>query len=82
MLFDQKLPCVVAAQSKAETGRQQRHSLSTCHADGAPIAVEGEDAAAMVKLLLVCLVAKSCKVIVGLLVGEEEIDNYTIMVGC
>jgi hypothetical protein len=35
------------------------------------VAVE-EDAAAMTKLLLVSLVAKSCKVVVGLLVGEEE----------
>jgi len=52
-------------------GATQRHSLSTCHADGAPVAVE-EDAAAMAKLLLVCLVTKSCKVIAGLLVGEEE----------
>ena len=59
----------------------QRHSLSTCHPNGAPVAVK-EDTAAVTKLLLVCLVAKSCKVIVGLLVGEEEIDNYTIMVGC
>jgi hypothetical protein len=38
---------------------------------GASVAVE-EDAAAMAKLLLVCLVTKSCKVIVNLLVGEEE----------
>ena len=49
----------------------QRYSLSTRQADGAPVAVE-EDAAAMAKLLLVSLVAKSCKVVVGLLVGEEE----------
>ena len=52
-------------------GATLRHSLSTCHPDGAPVAVE-EDAAAMAKLLLVCLVTKSCKVVVGLLVGEEE----------
>jgi hypothetical protein len=52
-------------------GATQRHSLSTCHANGAPVAVE-EDAAAMAKLLLVCLVTKSRKVIVGLLLGEEE----------
>jgi hypothetical protein len=31
-----------------------------------------EDAAAMAEILLVCLVTKSCKVIVGFLVGEEE----------
>jgi hypothetical protein len=52
-------------------GATQRHSLSTRQADGTPVAVE-EDAAAMTKLLLVSLVAKSCKVVVGLLVGEEE----------
>jgi len=45
--------------------------LSTRQADGAQVAVE-EDAEAMAKLLLVSLVAKSCKVVVGLLVGEEE----------
>ena len=43
--------------------------LSTRQADGAQVAVE-EDAEAMAKLLLVSLVAKSCKVVVGLLVGE------------
>ena len=43
----------------------QRHSLSTCHPNGAPVAVK-EDTAAVTKLLLVCLVAKSGKVIVGL----------------
>jgi hypothetical protein len=60
-------------------GATQRHSLSTCHADGAPVAVE-EDAAAMAKLLLVCLATKSCKVVVGLLVGEEEITlNLTLI---
>jgi len=55
-------------------GATQRHSLSTCHPNGAPVAVE-EDAAAMAKLLLVCVVIKSCKAIVGavgLIVGEEE----------
>jgi len=55
----------------ATLSHTQRHSMSTCHADGAPVAVE-KDAAAIAKLLLVCLVTKSCKVIVGLLVGEEE----------
>ena len=52
-------------------GTTERHSLSARHANGAPVAVE-EDTAAVTKLLLVCLVAKSCKVVVGLLVGEEE----------
>ena len=52
-------------------GATQRHSLGARQADGAPVAVE-EDTAAMAKLLLVSLVAKSCKVVIGLLVGEEE----------
>ena len=45
-------------------GATQRYILSTRQADGAPVAVE-EDAAAMAKLLLVSVVAKSCKVVVG-----------------
>jgi len=49
----------------------QRYSLGTRQADGAPVAVE-EDTAAMAKLLLMSLVAKSCKIVIGLLVGEEE----------
>jgi len=61
-------------------GATQRHSLSTCHTDGAPVAVE-EDAAAMAKLLLVCLVTKSCKVIVGLLVGEEGEQTQELAMG-
>jgi hypothetical protein len=52
-------------------GATQRYSLSTRQADGAPVAVE-EDTAAVAKLLLMSLVAKSCKVVIGLLVGEEE----------
>jgi hypothetical protein len=40
-------------------------------ADGALVTVE-EDTMVMAKLLLVSLVAKSCKVVIGLLVGEEE----------
>ena len=41
-------------------GATQRHSLSTCHADGAPVAVE-EDAAAVTKLLFVRLITKGRK---------------------
>ena len=52
-------------------GTTERHSLSACHPNGAPVAVK-EDTAAVTKLLLVCLVTKSGKVIVGLLMGEEE----------
>ena len=54
-------------------GTTERHSLSACHQghNGAPVAVK-EDTAVVTKLLLVSLVAKSGKVIVGLLVGEEE----------
>ncbi len=50
-------------------GATQRHSLGTRQADGAPAAVE-EDTSAMAKLLLMSLVAKSCKIVIGLLVGE------------
>jgi hypothetical protein len=50
---------------------QQRPSLSTRHPDGAPVAVE-ENAAAVIKLLFGRLIAKGRKVIVCLLVGEEE----------
>ena len=56
-------------------GATQRYSLSTRQTDGAPVAVE-EDAAAMAKLLLVSLVAKSCKVVVGLLVGESDKGDF------
>ena len=52
-------------------GATQRYSLSTRQADGAPVAVE-EDTAEVAKLLLMSLVTKSCKVVIGLLVGEEE----------
>jgi hypothetical protein len=50
----------------------QRHSLSTCHADGAPVAVE-EDAAAMAKLLGLCLVTKSCKVVLRTKLGRAQV---------
>jgi hypothetical protein len=49
----------------------QRHSLSTCHLNGAPVAVK-EDTAAVTKLLFVRLISKDLKVVVCLLVGEEE----------
>jgi hypothetical protein len=52
-------------------GATQGYSLSTRQADGALVTVE-EDTMVMAKLLLVSLVAKSCKVVIGLLVGEEE----------
>ena len=52
-------------------GATQRYSLGTRQADGALVAVE-EDTAAMAKLLLTSLVAKSCNIVIGLLVGEEE----------
>ena len=52
-------------------GATQLYSLSTRQADGALVAVE-EDTAAVAKLLLMSLVAKSCKIVIGLLVGEEE----------
>ena len=52
-------------------GTTERYSLGARQPNGAPVVVK-EDTAAVTKLLLVCLVAKSGKVIVGLLVGEEE----------
>ena len=52
-------------------GATQRHSLSTCHPNGAPVAVK-EDTAAVAKLLFVLLISKDLKVVVCLLVGEEE----------
>jgi len=66
--------------TRGGVGATQRHSLSTCHPDGAPVALE-EDAAAMAKLLLVCLVTKSRNVIVGFLVGEEEEQAQELAVG-
>jgi hypothetical protein len=47
------------------------HGLSTCHPDGAPKLLE-EDAAIVTELLLVWLISECLKIIVGLLVGEEE----------
>ena len=44
-------------------GTTERYSLGARQPNGAPVAVK-EDTAAVTKLLLVCLVAKSCKVIV------------------
>jgi hypothetical protein len=52
-------------------GTTQRHSLSTCHPNAAPVAVK-EDTAALAKLLFVRLISKDLKVVVCLLVGEEE----------
>ena len=52
-------------------GTTERYSLGARQPNGAPVAVK-EDTAAVTKLLLVCLVAKSGKVIVGLLLGEKR----------
>ena len=52
-------------------GTTERYSLSARQPNGAPVAVK-EDTSAVTKFFLVCLVAKSGKVVVGLLVGEEE----------
>ena len=49
----------------------QRHSLSTCHPDGAPVLLE-EDAATVTKLLAVRLVPKGLKIVFCLFVGYEE----------
>ena len=52
-------------------GATQRHSLSTCHPNGAPVAVK-EDTAAVTKLLAVRLVPKGLKIVFCLFVGYEE----------
>ena len=57
--------------SRGGGGSTQRHSLSTCHPYGALIVVK-EDTAAVAKLLFVRLISKDLKVVVCLLVGEEE----------
>jgi hypothetical protein len=57
--------------SRGGGGATQRHSLSTCHPNGAPVAVK-EDTVAVAKLLFVRLISKDLKVVVCLLVGEEE----------
>jgi hypothetical protein len=46
----------------------QRHSLSTCHPDGAPVLLE-EDAATKTKLLSVRLITKGRKTVFCLFVG-------------
>jgi hypothetical protein len=57
--------------TRGSGGATQRHSLSTCHPDGAPVSVE-EDAATVTKLLFVCLITKGRKVIVCLLVERKK----------
>jgi len=52
-------------------GTTQRHSLSTCHPDGAPVLLE-EDAATVTKLLAVRLIPKGLKIVFCLFVGYEE----------
>ena len=52
-------------------GTTERYSLGARQPNGALVVVK-EDTAAVTKLLLVCLVTKRGKVIVGLLMGEEE----------
>ena len=60
-------------------GATQRHSLSTCQPDGAPVLLE-EDAAMVTKLLSVRLITKGRKIIVSLFVGEEEDQAQEIAV--
>jgi hypothetical protein len=52
-------------------GTTERYSLGARQPNGALVAVK-EDTAAVTKLLLVCLVTKSGKVIVGLLVERKK----------
>jgi hypothetical protein len=62
---------VADVATRSGGGATQRPSLSTRHPDGEPVVVE-EDASAVTKLLFVRLIVKGRKVIVCLLVGEEE----------
>ena len=48
-----------------------RNSTSWAHARPSALVAVEEDTVAMAKLLLMSLVAKSCKIVIGLLVGEE-----------
>jgi hypothetical protein len=57
--------------SRGGGGVTQRDSLSTCHPNGAPVVVK-EDTSAVAKLLFVRLISTDLKVVVCLLVGEEE----------
>jgi hypothetical protein len=57
--------------SRGGGGATQRHILSTCHPNGALVAVK-EDTTAVAKLLFVRLISKDLKVFICLLVGEEE----------
>jgi hypothetical protein len=52
-------------------GATQRHSLITCHPDGAPVLME-EDAATVTRLLAVRLITKGLKISFCLFDGYEE----------
>jgi hypothetical protein len=77
--YSRRQPCGGAAGCEAQrlgdAHRWGRHATPqpgcTRHPDGAPVAVE-EKTAAVTKLIFVRLIAKGRKVIVCLLVGEEE----------
>jgi hypothetical protein len=49
----------------------QRHSLSTCHLNGAPVAVK-EDTAAVTKLLFVRLISKDLMMMILLLFLQKQ----------
>jgi hypothetical protein len=55
-------------------GATQRHSLSTCHADGAPFLLE-EDAATVTKLLDVRLITKGLKIVFCRLLDMKKIKR-------
>ena len=60
-------------------GTTQRHSLSTCHPDGAPVLLE-EESATVTKLLAVRLVPKGLKIVICLFVGYEENQTQELAV--
>jgi hypothetical protein len=57
----------------------QRHSLSTCHPDGAPVLLD-EDYETVTKLLDVQLITKGLKIIFYLFVGYEENQKQELAV--
>ena len=65
--------------TRSAGGATQRHSLSTCHPDGAPVLLE-ENAATVTKLVFVRLITKDPKIIFSLFIGEEEDQSQEIAV--
>jgi hypothetical protein len=54
--------------TRCGVGATQRHDLSTCHLNGAPVLLEA-DATTVTKLLFVRMITKGLKIVVSLFVG-------------